>query len=122
MTVDDLASHAAVSLRTLARRFAEQLGTSPGHRPLRQRLMAARALLEETDLPVETIAAGQNGAALSGRSPATLSLAGAHDSRRLPPLLPPCQLALTVSRWREINHRFQPEKRTRDGAQAANQS
>ncbi|MFJ4467867.1 helix-turn-helix domain-containing protein [Streptomyces sp. NPDC089424] len=57
LTVDDLASRAAVSTRTLARRFAEQLGTSPGHWLLGQRVMAARALLEETDLPVEAIAA-----------------------------------------------------------------
>ncbi|MFG2332818.1 GlxA family transcriptional regulator [Streptomyces sp. NPDC048604] len=57
LTVDDLAAHATLSPRTLARRFAEQLGTSPGHWLLQQRVAAARALLEETDLPVETIAA-----------------------------------------------------------------
>ncbi|MEU5150161.1 MULTISPECIES: GlxA family transcriptional regulator [Streptomyces] len=57
LSVDDLASFGAVSTRTLARRFAEQLGTSPGNWLLRQRVMAARTLLEETDLPVETIAA-----------------------------------------------------------------
>ncbi|MEU8775415.1 helix-turn-helix domain-containing protein [Streptomyces sp. NPDC048606] len=55
--VDDLAAVGAVSARTLARRFAEQLGTSPGNWLLRQRVMAARTLLEETDLAVETIAA-----------------------------------------------------------------
>jgi AraC family transcriptional activator FtrA len=33
-----------------------QLGTSPGQRLLGQRLDAARALLEQTRLPVETIA------------------------------------------------------------------
>ncbi|WP_043193010.1 GlxA family transcriptional regulator [Streptomyces sp. NRRL F-2664] len=57
LSVDDLASFGAVSPRTLARRFAEQLGTSPGNWLLRQRVMAALTLLEETDLPVETIAA-----------------------------------------------------------------
>lgn len=57
LSVGDLAAFGAVSTRTLARRFAEQLGTSPGNWLLRQRVMAARTLLEETDLPVETIAA-----------------------------------------------------------------
>ncbi|APU38702.1 MULTISPECIES: GlxA family transcriptional regulator [unclassified Streptomyces] len=57
LSVDDLAAFGAVSTRTLARRFAEQLGTSPGNWLLRQRVMAARTLLEETDLSVEAIAA-----------------------------------------------------------------
>ncbi|WP_067127116.1 helix-turn-helix domain-containing protein [Microtetraspora malaysiensis] len=56
VTVSDLATQANISPRTLARRFADQLGTSPGRWLLQQRVMAARALLEETDLPVETIA------------------------------------------------------------------
>ncbi|MGY0063149.1 helix-turn-helix domain-containing protein [Streptomyces sp. LZ34] len=55
-TVGDLAAQANISPRTLARRFADQLGTSPGQWLLQQRVMTARALLEETDLPVETIA------------------------------------------------------------------
>lgn len=42
--------------RTLARRFAERLGTSPGAWLLSRRLAAARTLLEDTDLPVEAIA------------------------------------------------------------------
>jgi len=45
-----------VSSRTLIRRFAEQLGTSPGQWLLVQRINAARTLLEETDLPVDVIA------------------------------------------------------------------
>ncbi|MEU6764926.1 helix-turn-helix domain-containing protein [Streptomyces sp. NPDC046853] len=56
LTLDRLAAHAGLSGRTLARRFTEQLGTSPGQWLLGQRLDAARALLEQTDLPVETIA------------------------------------------------------------------
>ncbi|WP_214321909.1 helix-turn-helix domain-containing protein [Nonomuraea sediminis] len=56
LTVDDLAARAGLSPRTLARRFAEQLGVSPGRWLLNQRIAAAQALLEETDLPVETIA------------------------------------------------------------------
>lgn len=56
ISVDDLASIARVAPRTLARRFDEQLGISPGQWLQAQRLVAARALLEETELPVETIA------------------------------------------------------------------
>ena len=56
LTVDRLAERAGLSSRTLARRFTEQLGTSPGQWLLGQRLDAARVLLEQTDLPVEAIA------------------------------------------------------------------
>ncbi|WP_017539737.1 GlxA family transcriptional regulator [Nocardiopsis halophila] len=56
VTVGRLAEYAGVSGRTLARRFTEQLGTSPGRWLLARRLDAARALLEETDLPVEAVA------------------------------------------------------------------
>ncbi|WP_328536516.1 helix-turn-helix domain-containing protein [Streptomyces sp. NBC_00344] len=52
-----LAARAGVSSRTLARRFAEQLGTGPGQWLLARRIAAAQALLEETDVPVETVAA-----------------------------------------------------------------
>ncbi|MFC5745713.1 GlxA family transcriptional regulator [Actinomadura rugatobispora] len=57
LSVRDLAAHLGVSPRTLARRFADQLGTSPGAWLLSRRVTAARTLLEETDLPVEAIAA-----------------------------------------------------------------
>ncbi|WP_052848048.1 GlxA family transcriptional regulator [Streptomyces avicenniae] len=57
LSVDDLAARLGVSPRTLARRFAAQLGTSPGAWLLSRRVAAARTLLEETDLPVEAIAA-----------------------------------------------------------------
>jgi len=57
LSVDDLAARGRVSPRTLARRFAEQLGVSPGRWVLGQRVAAAQVLLEETGLPVETIAA-----------------------------------------------------------------
>ncbi|MCG5220100.1 helix-turn-helix domain-containing protein [Streptosporangium soli] len=56
LTIDDLAARAKISPRTLARRFADQLGVSPGRWLLQQRVTAAQAFLEETDLPVETIA------------------------------------------------------------------
>jgi AraC family transcriptional activator FtrA len=57
LSVGELAAHLGVSTRTLARRFADQLGTSPGAWLLSRRVAEARTLLEETDLPVEAIAA-----------------------------------------------------------------
>ena len=56
LTLGGLATRTGLSSRTLARRFAEQLGTTPGQWLLGQRLDAARTLLEQTDLPVEAIA------------------------------------------------------------------
>lgn len=56
VSVADMAIRSQVSPRTLTRRFAEQLGISPGRWLLDRRIAATRALLEETDLPVETIA------------------------------------------------------------------
>ncbi|GAA1697870.1 transcriptional regulator FtrA [Kribbella yunnanensis] len=56
ITVDELAARCNVSPRTLARRFTDQLGTAPGQWLLAQRIARTRALLEETDLPIETIA------------------------------------------------------------------
>ncbi|WP_369125439.1 GlxA family transcriptional regulator [Catenulispora pinisilvae] len=56
LSVADLAAHLGVSPRTLARRFTDQLGTSPGAWLLSRRVAAARTLLEQTDLPVEAIA------------------------------------------------------------------
>lgn len=56
LSVAELAARLNVSPRTLARRFAEQLGTSPGAWLLARRVAEARTLLEETDLPVEAIA------------------------------------------------------------------
>ena len=56
LTIGQLAERAGVSSRTLARRFTEQLGTSPGQWLLSRRLDATRVLLEQTDLSVEAIA------------------------------------------------------------------
>jgi AraC family transcriptional activator FtrA len=56
LTLGRLAERAGLSSRTLARRFTEQLGTSPGQWLLGRRIDAARVLLERTDLPVEAIA------------------------------------------------------------------
>ncbi|MDF4251006.1 helix-turn-helix domain-containing protein [Streptomyces sp. WMMB303] len=55
LTLDRLAERAGLSSRTLARRFTEQLGTSPGQWLLDQRIDAARVLLERTDLTVEAV-------------------------------------------------------------------
>ncbi|MEU6857900.1 helix-turn-helix domain-containing protein [Glycomyces sp. NPDC046736] len=57
LSVEALAERGRVSTRTLARRFADQLGMSPGRWLLAQRVAAARVLLEETDLSVEAVAA-----------------------------------------------------------------
>lgn len=56
LTVQDLAAHASLSSRTLARRFTDQLGTGPGTWVLNQRIAAAQALLEDTDLSIDVIA------------------------------------------------------------------
>ncbi|WP_051801405.1 GlxA family transcriptional regulator [Actinocatenispora sera] len=57
LSVDDLAAEMHVSARTLARRFADELDTSPGAWLLARRLARARALLTGTDLPIEAVAA-----------------------------------------------------------------
>ncbi|MFF9558726.1 GlxA family transcriptional regulator [Streptomyces albus] len=57
LSVADMAARLNVSPRTLARRFADQLGTSPGAWLLSRRVAEARTLLEQTELPVEAIAA-----------------------------------------------------------------
>jgi AraC family transcriptional regulator, transcriptional activator FtrA len=45
-----------MSHRTFARRFAAEIGTTPHKWLTQQRILAARSLLEETDLGVEQIA------------------------------------------------------------------
>lgn len=56
LTVADLAEQAHLSERHLARRFASEAGQSPLQWILHQRVLAARGLLETSDLPVEVIA------------------------------------------------------------------
>jgi AraC family transcriptional regulator, transcriptional activator FtrA len=56
LDVASMARHAQVSPRTFARRFREETGTTPLQWLLSQRVLEARRLLEESDLPVETIA------------------------------------------------------------------
>lgn len=56
LTLDDMARHAAVSTRTLVRRFQAATGTTPLQWLLGQRVRRAQHLLESTDEPVERIA------------------------------------------------------------------
>ncbi|MGW0180573.1 GlxA family transcriptional regulator [Nocardia sp. NPDC003345] len=56
LSVDDLAARLGVSPRTLSRRFADRLDTTPGAWLRGSRVAQARALLEDTDLPVEAVA------------------------------------------------------------------
>lgn len=57
LTIDLLARRALMSPRTFARRFRADLGTTPLAWLNRQRLLRAQQLLEETDLPLEAVAA-----------------------------------------------------------------
>ena len=56
LTVEAMARHANVSPRTFARRFRAETGTTPLQWLLSRRVLEARRLLEESDLPVETVA------------------------------------------------------------------
>jgi transcriptional regulator GlxA family with amidase domain len=56
LTVAAMARHANVSPRTFARRFRAETGTTPLQWILARRVLEARRLLEESDLPVETVA------------------------------------------------------------------
>ncbi|WP_345379261.1 helix-turn-helix domain-containing protein [Pseudonocardia yuanmonensis] len=56
-TVADLARRATMSERTFARRFVNETGTTPLRWLTRQRVLHARRLLEDTDLPVDAVAA-----------------------------------------------------------------
>lgn len=56
LTLERLASHAAMSTRTLSRRFAEQTGTTPLQWILQARVRRAQQLLETTGHSVEQIA------------------------------------------------------------------
>ncbi|ONI69457.1 AraC family transcriptional regulator [Kribbella sp. ALI-6-A] len=56
LTLADIAGQAAVSPRTLNRRFREQTGATPLQWLLTQRVRHAQELLETTTLPVEDIA------------------------------------------------------------------
>ncbi|HEY5854775.1 MAG TPA: helix-turn-helix domain-containing protein [Aldersonia sp.] len=55
-TVDDLAARATMSPRTFARKFAAETGTTPVKWLTNQRVLRAEDMLENTDLPLESIA------------------------------------------------------------------
>ena len=54
--VEDLAARVHMAPRTFARRFRAETGTTPHEWLTGQRVLAARALLEETDLGVDAVA------------------------------------------------------------------
>lgn len=56
LSLTTVARHAAVSTRTLSRRFRERVGTSPGEWVARVRVREAQRLLETTSLSVEDVA------------------------------------------------------------------
>ncbi len=56
LDVAAMARHAGVSPRTFARRFREETGTTPLQWLLAQRVLEARRLLEQTNLPIDAIA------------------------------------------------------------------
>jgi AraC family transcriptional activator FtrA len=58
LSVDDLARQAAMSPRTLTRRFRATAGVPPGEWLQRERLRLAQRLLESTDEPIERVARG----------------------------------------------------------------
>jgi transcriptional regulator GlxA family with amidase domain len=57
LTLEQLAVHARMSVRTFSRRFREETGSSPGRWLVLQRVEHARRLLETTDLPIDRVAA-----------------------------------------------------------------
>ncbi|WP_188269534.1 MULTISPECIES: GlxA family transcriptional regulator [unclassified Streptomyces] len=56
LTLDDIARHSAMSVRSLNRHFRAQTGTTPLQWLLRARVHRAQELLETTTIPVERIA------------------------------------------------------------------
>jgi transcriptional regulator GlxA family with amidase domain len=57
LTLRELAAQESMSVRTLSRRFREEVGMTPVQWLTQQRIERARQLLEETDLPVDRVAA-----------------------------------------------------------------
>ncbi|WP_187645917.1 GlxA family transcriptional regulator [Actinoplanes teichomyceticus] len=56
VTLEEMARHARMSVRTFTRRFRDETGSSPRQWLLRQRVEHARLLLESTDLAVDVVA------------------------------------------------------------------
>ncbi|HEY3506817.1 MAG TPA: helix-turn-helix domain-containing protein [Actinocatenispora sp.] len=57
LTLREMAGRESMSVRTFTRRFRDEVGVSPGAWLAARRLDRARHLLEETDLPIDRIAA-----------------------------------------------------------------
>ena len=56
LPLDELARHAGMSVRTLTRRFRQEVGMTPVDWLIQQRVEYARHLLESSDLPVDRLA------------------------------------------------------------------
>ncbi|WP_239132540.1 GlxA family transcriptional regulator [Paractinoplanes durhamensis] len=56
VSLEEMAAHARMSVRTFTRRFRDETGMSPRQWLLRQRVTHAQLLLESTDLGIETVA------------------------------------------------------------------
>jgi transcriptional regulator GlxA family with amidase domain len=56
VSLDEMAAHARMSVRTFTRRFRDETGLSPARWLLQQRVAHARLLLESTDLAVDAVA------------------------------------------------------------------
>jgi transcriptional regulator GlxA family with amidase domain len=56
VSLEEMAAHARMSVRTFTRRFRDETGLSPARWLLQQRVAHARLLLESTDLAVEAVA------------------------------------------------------------------
>lgn len=57
VSLRELAERESMSVRTFSRRFREETGMTPGRWLAQRRVERARQLLEETDLPVDRVAA-----------------------------------------------------------------
>lgn len=82
--LSDLAARESMSVRTFSRRFRDDVGLSPLVWLAHQRLLRARELLEETDLPVESIALRTGfgtGASLRQHLRATMGVSPSHYRR-----------------------------------------
>jgi transcriptional regulator GlxA family with amidase domain len=56
VSLEEMAAHARMSVRTFTRRFRDETGLSPARWLLQQRVAHARLLLESTDLAVDVVA------------------------------------------------------------------
>jgi transcriptional regulator GlxA family with amidase domain len=56
VSLEHMAAHARMSVRTFTRRFRDETGLSPARWLLKQRVAHARLLLESTDLAVDAVA------------------------------------------------------------------